>query len=119
MPFEIISLPQGDSFARGYSSLQDEFGVVAINLAAWNFVFTLKANQSDLDAAALLSIVTAQMTTNNATGQVGFTVTPAQLSALTLGAGYSYAFKAKSPGGFVSTLDEGLLTLAASARKTF
>jgi hypothetical protein len=119
MAFEIITLPQGDSFARGYSSLQDEFGVVALSLAAWNFVFTLKANQSDLDAAALLSIVTAQMTINNTTGQVGFTVTPAQLSALTLGTAYYYAFKAKSPGGFVGTLDEGLLTLTASARKIF
>lgn len=117
--FEIITLPQGGSFSRGYSSLEDEFGVIATNLAAWGFVFTLKASLDDADAAALITITTAQMTVNNTTGQVGLVVTPTQLAPLTVGTAYSYAFKAKSPGGFVRTLGEGILCLSASARKAF
>jgi hypothetical protein len=119
MPFEIITHPQGDHFARAYAQLKDEFDVPATDLTSWNFVATVKAAFGDADSAALLTLTTAQMNVNNTTLEVGVVFTPTQLAALTLGTSYYYVCKARTPGGIIGTLEECLFCLIPSARQVF
>lgn len=118
MAFEIQTLKRGDSFALGFASFVDEFGVPATTLAAWDFRFMVKANRDDADAAALITVNKAQMVVNNTTGELSLALTPAQLASLEEGVGYAYAFKAKSPGGVVTTLVDELFFIEASTVKT-
>lgn len=116
---DVQTIRQGDSFAVSASSIVDEFGASATNLATWDFVFTIKEKLTDDDASAKVTIHKAEMTVNNATGEVGLVVTPLQLADLTLYSVYRFALKAKTPSGYVATLDEGILIISGSARKTF
>lgn len=118
MAFEIQSVRRGDSFLLSFSGLTDEFGVAATTLASWEFYFALKSSRDETDSAALIKASTADMVVNNDAVSVSLTLTPAQLSILEEGVVYFYAFKAQSPGGFVTTLVDEVLSIEPSSLTT-
>jgi hypothetical protein len=119
MAYIILTIPQGDNFARAYSQFKDEYEELATSLLSWDYVATIKASLDDADSAALLTLTTAEMTVNNTTLEVGVNFTPEQLAVLDIGTSYYYVFKARSPGGVVSTIEECLVCRSTSARQTF
>lgn len=113
---DLVRIPQGASFARTYESIRDENDALVTDFTGWSFGGSIKAALADTDVAALVTIADGAF--SRVAGKVGFVLTPAQMSALAVGPVYFFAVKARSPSGFVDTIDELRLQLSQTARKS-
>lgn len=114
MAFQINTLKRGDSLAYGFKNFLDEFGVKATTLAGWDFRFAIKLASAAESEAALIDFGRSQLAIDNTACEVGVLVLPAQLASLAESTAYACAFKAKSPGGAVTTLLEEIFYIEPS-----
>lgn len=112
---EFAQIPQGASFSRRYESVLDETGAAITDFTGWTFAGAIKASLADADGAALITIADGSFT--RASGMVGFTLSPATMAALSNLTFYYFAVKARSPAGFVDTIDELVLQITETARQ--
>lgn len=112
-------LPQGDTFSRGYSNILDEYGTSVSSLSGWSFVSTLKSSFSDTDDDAIITITGTDFKINNSLLTIDVVITPVQLAQLVIGRSYYFSTKAKTPTGFIGTIDEIVLIITQTARKAF
>jgi hypothetical protein len=109
-------IPQGASFSRTYTSVQDETGAIVTTFAGWTFAGAIKASIEDADGAAVIAIADGAFSRSG--GSVGFTLAPTTMAALSVGQIYRFAVKARSPSGFVDTIDELRLQITQTARQS-
>jgi len=110
------SIPKGASFSRTYETVQDETGETVTDFTGWTFSGAIKEDIADADVDALITISNGSFIRSS--GEVGFTLTPATMSVLSVRQTYRFAVKAQSPSGFVDTIDELLLQITPTARQS-
>lgn len=106
-----------NSFYRGdtktYKFTFTDSDSVAVDCTGWTIWFTLKEDETDLDAAAVLQVSTTagDVADDDPTNGIMYLVVPATSTDSITPAKYYYDFQRVTSDGSITTLDSGRVTV--------